>query len=180
MLMKPEPLFEAVESLKTEKTKVLLTSPSGEPFTQKMAHELAKEEHLIVICGHYEGVDERVRQVLVDRDISIGDYVLTSGNLPAMVIVDAVTRLLPGALGSPESEIDESFEDGLLEYPHYTRPEIWEGEAVPPVLLSGHHKNIEQWRHEQSLKITAERRPDLFEKYPHEETDLKKRKADKS
>ena len=120
MLMKPEPLFEAVESLKTEKTKVLLTSPSGEPFTQKMAHELAKEEHLIVICGHYEGVDERVRQVLVDRDISIGDYVLTSGNLPAMVIVDAVTRLLPGALGSPESEIDESFEDGLLEYPQYS------------------------------------------------------------
>ena len=164
MLMKPEPLFEAVESLKSSRTKVLLTSPSGEPFTQKMAHELANEEHLIVICGHYEGVDERVRQVLVDRDISIGDYVLTSGNLPAMVIVDAVTRLLPGALGSPESEIDESFEDGLLEYPQYTRPVEWKGRKVPDVLMSGHHENVAKWQKEQALQITKERRPDLLEK----------------
>ena len=156
MLMKPEPLFEAVESLKTEKTKVLLTSPSGEPFTQKMAHELAKEEHLIVICGHYEGVDERVRQVLVDRDISIGDYVLTSGNLPAMVIVDAVTRLLPGALGSPESEIDESFD------PQYTRPAEFRGWTVPDVLLSGDHKKIAEWRCRESEKRTAAIRPDLL------------------
>lgn len=162
MLMKPEPLFEAVESLKSSKAKVLLTSPSGEPFTQKMAHELANEEHLIVICGHYEGVDERVRQVLVDRDISIGDYVLTSGNLPAMVIVDAVTRLLPGALGSPESEIDESFEDGLLEYPQYTRPAEYRGYRVPEVLLSGNHKQIAEWRRQESERRTGIVRPDLM------------------
>ena len=162
MLMKPEPLFEAVESLKTEKTKVLLTSPCGEPFSQKMAHELAKEEHLIVICGHYEGVDERVRQVLVDRDVSIGDYVLTSGNLPAMVIVDAVTSLLPGALGSPESEVVESFEDGLLEYPQYTRPAEYRGWNVPDVLLSGDHKKIAEWRREESRKRTAAVRPELL------------------
>jgi len=162
MLMKPEPLFEAVESLKSSKAKVLLTSPSGEPFTQKMAHELANEEHLIVICGHYEGVDERVRQVLVDRDISIGDYVLTSGNLPAMVIVDAVTRLLPGALGSPESEIDESFEDGLLEYPQYTRPAEYRGYRVPEVLLSGNHRQIAEWRRQESERRTGIVRPDLM------------------
>ena len=162
MLMKPEPLFEAVESLKSSKAKVLLTSPSGEPFTQKMAHELANEEHLIVICGHYEGVDERVRQVLVDRDISIGDYVLTSGNLPAMVIVDAVTRLLPGALGSPESEIDESFEDGLLEYPQYTRPAEYRGYRVPEVLLSGNHRQIAEWRKQESERRTGIVRPDLM------------------
>ena len=162
MLMKPEPLFEAVESLKSSRTKVLLTSPSGEPFTQKMAHELANEEHLIVICGHYEGVDERVRQVLVDRDISIGDYVLTSGNLPAMVIVDAVTRLLPGALGSPESEIDESFEDGLLEYPQYTRPAEYRGYRVPEVLLSGNHRQIAEWRRQESERRTGIVRPDLM------------------
>ena len=162
MLMKPEPLFEAVESLKNSKTKVLLTSPSGEPFTQRIAHELANEEHLIVICGHYEGVDERVRQVLVDRDISIGDYVLTSGNLPAMVIVDAVTRLLPGALGSPESEIDESFEDGLLEYPQYTRPAEYRGWKVPEVHLSGNHRQIAEWRRREAWKRTGQIRPDLL------------------
>ena len=162
MLMKPEPLFEAVESLKNSKTKVLLTSPSGEPFTQRIAHELANEEHLIVICGHYEGVDERVRQVLVDRDISIGDYVLTSGNLPAMVIVDAVTRLLQGALGSPESEIDESFEDGLLEYPQYTRPAEYRGWKVPEVLLSGNHRQIAEWRRREAWKRTGQIRPDLL------------------
>ena len=162
MLMKPEPLFEAVESLKNSKTKVLLTSPSGEPFTQRIAHELANEEHLIVICGHYEGVDERVRQVLVDRDISIGDYVLTSGNLPAMVIVDAVSRLLPGALGSPESEVDESFEDGLLEYPQYTRPAEYRGWKVPEVLLSGNHRQIADWRRREARKRTELIRPDLL------------------
>lgn len=163
MLMKPEPLFEAVESLKNSKTKVLLTSPSGEPFTQRIAHELANEEHLIVICGHYEGVDERVRQVLVDRDISIGDYVLTSGNLPAMVIVDAVTRLLPGALGSPESEVDESFEDGLLEYPQYTRPAEYRGWKVPEVLLSGNHRQIAEWRRREARRRTERVRPDLLD-----------------
>ena len=141
---------------------MLLTSPSGEPFTQRIAHELANEEHLIVICGHYEGVDERVRQVLVDRDISIGDYVLTSGNLPAMVIVDAVTRLLPGALGSPESEIDESFEDGLLEYPQYTRPAEYRGWKVPEVLLSGNHRQIAEWRRREAQRRTGLIRPDLL------------------
>ncbi|MBE6406719.1 MAG: tRNA (guanosine(37)-N1)-methyltransferase TrmD [Lentisphaerae bacterium] len=164
MLMKVEPLFEAVEDLRKENTLVLMTSPSGEPFNQKMAHELAAKEHIMIICGHYEGVDERVREALVDREVSIGDYVLTSGNLPAMVMVDAVTRLLPGALGSPESEVDESFENGLLEYPQYTRPPVFRGMAVPEVLLSGNHAEIAKWRREQSEQRTAGRRPDLLNK----------------
>lgn len=164
MLMKVEPLFEAVEDLRKENTLVLMTSPSGEPFNQKMAHELAVKEHILIICGHYEGVDERVREALVDREVSIGDYVLTSGNLPAMVMVDAVTRLLPGALGSPESEVDESFENGLLEYPQYTRPPVFRGMEVPEVLLSGNHAEIAKWRREQSEQRTAGRRPDLLNK----------------
>jgi len=164
MLMKVEPLFEAVEDLRKENTLVLMTSPSGEPFNQKMAHELAAKEHIMIICGHYEGVDERVREALVDREVSICDYVLTSGNLPAMVMVDAVTRLLPGALGSPESEVDESFENGLLEYPQYTRPPVFRGMAVPEVLLSGNHAEIAKWRREQSEQRTAGRRPDLLNK----------------
>ncbi len=164
MLMKVEPLFEAVEDLRKENTLVLMTSPSGEQFNQKMAHELAAKEHILIICGHYEGVDERVREALVDREVSIGDYVLTSGNLPAMVMVDAVTRLLPGALGSPESEVDESFENGLLEYPQYTRPPVFRGMEVPEVLLSGNHAEIAKWRREQSEQRTAGRRPDLLNK----------------
>ena len=164
MLMKVEPLFEAVEDLRKENTLVLMTSPSGEPFNQKMAHELAAKEHIMIICGHYEGVDERVREALVDREVSIGDYVLTSGNLPAMVMVDAVTRLLPGALGSPESDVDESFENGLLEYPQYTRPPVFRDMAVPEVLLSGNHAEIAKWRREQSEQRTAGRRPDLLNK----------------
>lgn len=164
MLMKVEPLFEAVEDLRKENTLVLMTSPSGEPFNQKMAHELVAKEHILIICGHYEGVDERVREALVDREVSIGDYVLTSGNLPAMVMVDAVTRLLPGALGSPESEVDESFENGLLEYPQYTRPPVFRGMEVPEVLLSGNHAEIAKWRREQSEQRTAGRRPDLLNK----------------
>ena len=164
MLMKVEPLFEAVEDLRKENTLVLMTSPSGEQFNQKMAHELAAKEHILIICGHYEGVDERVREALVDREVSIGDYVLTSGNLPAMVMVDAVTRLLPGALGSPESDVDESFENGLLEYPQYTRPPVFRGMEVPEVLLSGNHAEIAKWRKMQSEERTAGRRPDLIEK----------------
>ena len=164
MLMKVEPLFEAVEDLRKENTLVLMTSPSGEPFNQKMAHEFAAKEHILIICGHYEGVDERVREALVDREVSIGDYVLTSGNLPAMVMVDAVTRLLPGALGSPESDVDESFENGLLEYPQYTRPPVFRDMAVPEVLLSGNHAEIARWRREQSEQRTAGRRPDLLNK----------------
>lgn len=161
MLMKPEPLFEAVESLKKDGAKVILTTPRGERFSQSMARELSKESHLIVICGHYEGVDERVKTALVDMEISIGDYVLTSGNLPAMVITDAVVRLLPGALGCPESEVDESFSDGLLEYPQYTRPAEFRGLKVPEVLLSGNHAEIEKWRRAESLNSTRTNRPDL-------------------
>ena len=162
MLMKVEPLFEAVEDLRKENTLVLMTSPSGEPFNQKMAHEFAAKEHILIICGHYEGVDERVREALVDREVSIGDYVLTSGNLPAMVMVDAVTRLLPGALGSPESDVDESFENGLLEYPQYTRPIDFEGHTVPQVLLSGDHAKIEKWRYEEAVRLTQKNRPDMI------------------
>ena len=162
MLMKPEPLFEAVESLKNSKTKVLLTSPSGEPFTQRIAHELANEEHLIVICGHYEGVDERVRQVLVDRDISIGDYVLTGGELAAAVISDAIVRLIPGVIGDEQSALSDSFQDNLLAPPVYTRPADYNGWKVPDVLLSGHQRKIEEWRLQQAHERTARLRPDLL------------------
>ena len=162
MLMKVEPLFEAVEDLRSEGTKVIMTSPQGEPFSQAIASELANERHLIFICGHYEGVDDRVRQVLVDRELSIGDYVLTSGNLPAMVMLDAIVRLLPGALGSPESSESESFSDGLLEYPQYTRPAEFRGMKVPDVLLSGNHAQIAAWRLEESRRKTRLRRPDLL------------------
>lgn len=161
MLMKIEPLYEAVQYLKKEDSMVILTSPRGEKFTQATARELASERHLIMICGHYEGVDERVRLSLVDREFSIGDYVLTSGNLPAMVMTDAIVRLLPGALGDPESDRDESFENGLLEYPQYTRPPEFNGLKVPDVLLSGNHAQIEKWRRGEALKSTLENRPDL-------------------
>ncbi len=162
MLMKPEPLFEAVESLRNEDSLVLLTSPQGVRFDQSVAERLSTEKHLVIICGHYEGVDERVREALVDMEVSIGDYVLTSGNLPAMVITDAVTRLLPGALGSPESGVDESFTSGLLEYPQYTRPAEYRGMRVPEVLLSGDHGKIAEWRRSESIKKTGERRPDML------------------
>ncbi len=162
MLMKIEPLYEAVQSLKKENSKVILTSPRGERFTQSAARELSGESHLIILCGHYEGVDERVRLSLVDREFSIGDYILTSGNLPAMVMADAITRLLPGALGDPESDRDESFENGLLEYPQYTRPPEFNGWNVPEILLSGNHAEIEKWRREESLKSTLSKRPDLL------------------
>ena len=163
MLMKPEPLFEAVESLRGENTRVVLTSPTGRPFRQEIASEMAKEKHLLLVCGSYEGFDERVRQSLADDEISIGDYVLTNGALPAMVIVDAVTRLLPGVLGDDESSQDESFCGCLLEYPQYTRPAEFRGMSVPEVLLSGAHAAIEQWRREQSRDRPAQRRPDLLE-----------------
>ena len=163
MLMKPEPLFEAVEALRGEKTRVILTSPAGRPFRQQIARELAAEEHLLLVCGSYEGFDERVRERLAHDEISIGDYVLTNGALPAMVIIDAVTRLLPGVLGDDESSADESFSDRLLEYPQYTRPAEFRGMSVPEVLLSGDHAAIEQWRREQARERTAQRRPDLLE-----------------
>ena len=163
MLMKPEPLFEAVEALRGEKTRVILTSPAGRPFRQEIAQELAGEEHLLLVCGSYEGFDERVRECLADDELSIGDYVLTNGALPAMVIIDAVTRLLPGVLGDDESSVDESFSDGLLEYPQYTRPAEFRGMSVPEVLLSGDHAAIERWRREQARIRTGQRRPDLLE-----------------
>lgn len=164
MVMKPEPLFEAVESVKTEESKVILMSPQGKPFRQSMARELAKESHLIFICGHYEGVDERVREALVDCEVSIGDYVLTNGALPAAVVVDSIVRLLPGVLGGgDEATEEESFTGALLEYPQYTRPAEFRGMKVPGILSSGDHGKVAQWRHEQAVKRTRERRPDLLE-----------------
>ncbi len=162
MLMKLEPLFEAVDDLRGEESTVILTSPQGEPFKQRIAGELSRHKHIIFICGHYEGVDQRVRDGLIDRELSIGDYVLTSGNLAAMVMTDAIVRLIPGVLGSAESEVDESFSNGLLEYPQYTRPPEFQGMKVPEVLLSGHHAAIDQWRHEQALMKTKSVRPDLI------------------
>ena len=161
MLMKVEPLFEAVHALRRNESKVILTSPGGERFNQKLARELSKESHLIIICGHYEGVDERVK-TFVDREISIGDFILTSGNLAAMVMTDAIVRLLPGALGDPQSDQEESFENGLLEYPQYTRPPVFNGMRVPDVLMSGDHQKIEKWRRAESLNRTLDKRPDLF------------------
>jgi len=164
MVLKPEPIFEAVEDLADEKTHVILMAPAGRLFDQALARELLQKERLLFICGSYEGVDERVREALVDDEISIGDYVLTNGGLPAMVVIEAVTRLLPGVLGDEESAVDESFSHGLLEYPHYTRPAEFRGMKVPEILLSGHHAEIEKWRAEQARKRTAERRPDLLDK----------------
>jgi tRNA (guanine37-N1)-methyltransferase len=162
MLLKPEPLFEAIESLRREKTRVVLFSPAGRKFDQGIARELAQQEDLLFITGHYEGFDERVRESLVDDELSIGDYVLTNGALPVMVVVDAVTRLLPGVLGDDESSLDESFSHGLLEYPQYTRPAEFRGMKVPDVLLSGNHAEIAKWRREQAKLKTEANRPDLL------------------
>lgn len=163
MVLKPEPLYEAAESLAGPKTRVILMGPSGRKFTQEIARELAGYEHLLLIAGSYEGIDDRVRQGLAHDELSIGDYVLTNGALPVMVIIDVVTRLLPGVLGDEESAKEESFSHGLLEYPHYTRPAEFRGMKVPEILLSGHHAEIAKWRHEQALERTRERRPDLLE-----------------
>jgi len=162
MLLKPEPIFEAVESLASEMTRVILLTPAGRKFNQEIARELTQREHLLLVCGSYEGFDERVREHLADDELSIGDYVLTNGALPAMVIIDAVTRLLPGVLGDDESSRDESFSHGGLEYPHYTRPADFRGMKVPEVLLSGNHAEIGKWRREQAVKRTKEQRPDLM------------------
>ncbi len=162
MLMKIEPLAEAVDDLRRDNSLVILTSPQGEPFKQQTARELSQVEHIIFICGHYEGVDQRVRELLVDRELSIGDYVLTNGNLAAMVMTDAIVRLLPGVLGSPDSEVDESFAAGLLEYPQYTKPPEFGGLKVPEILLSGNHGAIREWRHAQAVAKTARVRPDLL------------------
>ena len=163
MVMMPQPLCDAIKKIKgRRKAHVIYTSPAGKPFTQSHAKRLTKQKNLIIICGHYEGIDERIRQTLVDEEISIGDYVLTGGEIPAMVMVDAITRLLPGVLGKEASLEHESFEDNLLEGPHYTRPADFRGMKVPDVLLSGHHKTIEQWRQAQALERTKKMRPDLL------------------
>ena len=164
MVLKPEPIFEAVESLATAQTRVVLLGPTGRRFDQTIARELTQYENLLFICASYEGVDERVREAVAHDELSIGDYVLTNGNLPAMVIIDAVARLLPGVLGDDTSAHDESFSHGLLEYPHYTRPAEFREMKAPEVLLSGNHAEIEKWRHEQALARTAKMRPDLLEK----------------
>ena len=162
MLLKPEPIFEAVESLKREKTRVVMMSPSGRKFDQAIARELAQQEHLLIVTGHYEGFDERIREGLADDELSIGDYVLTNGALPAMVVIDTVTRLLPGVLGDDASSTEESFSHGLLEYPQWTRPAEFRGMKVPDVLVSGNHAEIAKWRAEQAKKRTQEQRPDLI------------------
>jgi tRNA (guanine37-N1)-methyltransferase len=164
MLMKPKPIFEAVENLAGEGTWVVLLTPAGRVFNQSVARELSRREHLLFICASYEGVDDRVREALVDEELSIGDYVLTNGALPAMVVMDSVIRLLPGVLGDDASSDDESFSGGLLEYPQYTRPSVFRGMKVPEVLLSGNHAEINRWRKEQARLRTSERRPDLLEK----------------
>ena len=167
MLMQAGPVFGAYQSIakKTEKKpRVIYLSPQGQTFSQEMAEDFAKEEELVFLCGHYEGIDERVLEEIVTDYVSIGDYVLTGGELPAMVMIDAISRLLPGVLHNDASAEFESFQDNLLEYPQYTRPEEWHGKKVPEVLLSGHHVNIEKWRREQSVIRTAKRRPDLLEK----------------
>ncbi|MDT3493097.1 tRNA (guanosine(37)-N1)-methyltransferase TrmD [Bacillus toyonensis] len=166
MVLTPQPIFDAVEDLTKEterKPRVVLMCPQGERFTQKKAEELAEEEHLIFVCGHYEGYDERIREHLVTDEISIGDYVLTGGELASMVITDSVVRLLPGVLGNHASQVEDSFSTGLLEHPHYTRPADFRGMKVPDVLMSGNHKNIDEWRHKESLRRTYTRRPDLLE-----------------
>ncbi|KHF39801.1 tRNA (guanosine(37)-N1)-methyltransferase TrmD [Halalkalibacter okhensis] len=167
MVLRAQPFFDAVDDLVKEgqkRPRVVMLCPQGERYSQKKAEEFSKEEHLILLCGHYEGYDERVREYLVTDEVSIGDYVLTGGELGAMVIADSVTRLLPGVLGNEESAVTDSFSTGLLEHPHYTRPAEYRGMRVPDILLSGHHKNIEEWRSRESLKRTWERRPDLLER----------------
>lgn len=161
MVIKPDVVYDAYKSIKYKNAKVIYMSPQGKKLNQEKVEELAKERHLIILCGHYEGIDQRVLDEIVDEEISIGDYVLTGGELPAMVLIDSVSRYIEGVL-THESIAEESFSNGLLEYPQYTRPEVFNGIKVPEVLLSGHHENINKWRKEQSLKITKKKRPELL------------------
>lgn len=170
MVLKPQPIFDALEQIAAptsegKKPRVILLCPQGKRFTQKKAEELASEEQLVFVCGHYEGYDERIREFAVTDEISIGDFVLTGGELGAMVIIDSVVRLLPGVLGNEDSPVLDSYSSGLLEHPHYTRPADFRGMKVPDVLLSGNHKHIEEWRQKESLRRTYERRPDLLDSY---------------
>nr|HAC3503313.1 tRNA (guanosine(37)-N1)-methyltransferase TrmD [Listeria monocytogenes] len=170
MLLKAQPIFDAVQAVKEKqpetKPRVILMDPAGKRFDQKMAEEFAEEEYLVFICGHYEGYDERIREHLVTDEVSIGDYILTGGEIGAMIVMDSVIRLLPGVLGNKDSAVTDSFSTGLLEHPHYTRPADFRGMKVPDILLSGNHAWIEEWRDKESLKRTYERRPDLLKNYP--------------
>ena len=162
MLLKPDVVYRAVNSVKNKGSRVIYLTPSGKTLTQNKVKELTNCDHLILLCGHYEGIDQRVIDKVVDEEISIGDYVLTGGELPAMVLIDSISRYVPGVLAETSTD-EESFSEGLLEYPQYTRPEVFEGEKVPDVLLSGHHENIRKWRREKSLEITLKKRPDMLE-----------------
>ena len=179
MVMKPDPIFEAVESVigplqdSPQQVPIILLTPQGRVFTQRVAEELSRYERIALLCGRYEGVDERIREHLVSDEVSIGDYVLTGGELPALIVIDAVSRLLPGVLGDPDGAQDDSHSMGLLEYPHYTRPPTFRGWSVPDVLLSGDHARIEKWRREQALGRTLNKRPDMLEKADLSEADKK-------
>ena len=171
MLMQAQPVFDCHKAIQDKighKARVIFMTPKGRTFNQSIAEELSKEEDLIILCGHYEGIDERVLEEIVTDEISIGDYVLTGGEMAAMVVIDAVSRLVPGVLSNEESGITESFSGNLLEYPQYSRPEIWMGKKIPDVLLSGNHKEVEKWRLEKSIEVTRQKRPDLYEKYQRE------------
>ena len=170
MVMMPDVVYDAYKSLNPKDAKVIYMSPQGQKLNQKKVVELSKEKHIILLCGHYEGIDQRVIDEIVDEEISIGDYVLTGGELPAMIVIDSVSRYIEGVLRD-DSTKEESFSEGLLEYPQYTRPEVFNGKQVPEVLLSGHHENIDKWRREQSLKNTKKKRPDLLENIELSEKD---------
>jgi len=176
MVMKVEPVARALDDIvphRDVETQIILLTPQGESFTQEIAETLSRCSRIVLICGHYEGIDERIREHLIDREISVGDYVLTGGELPAMIMVDAIARLVPCVLGNDDSARQDSFSNGLLEGPHYTRPQEYRGWKVPDVVLSGHHKEIENWRRRKSLERTLKRRPDLLEKIELSEEDRK-------
>ena len=171
MVMMPDVVYDAYQSVASKDAKVIYMSPQGKPLNQKKVEGLAKQKHLIILCGHYEGIDQRVLDKIVDEEISIGDYVLTGGEIPAMVLMDSVSRYIEGVL-KQDSVKEESFSNGLLEYPQYTRPEIFQGEKVPEILLTGHHRNIEKWRQEQAIKITKQKRPDLLKQKGNNEVQI--------
>lgn len=165
MVMSPEPIYDAIASVRRQDSKVIYLSPQGKKLNQKILNNLSKESHLILLCGHYEGIDNRIIENYIDEEISIGDYVLTGGELPAMVLIDGITRLLPGVLSSEDSYLDESHYDGILEHPQYTRPRVFNNISVPEILLSGNHKKIVDWRRYESLKVTLIKRPDLLKDF---------------
>ena len=176
MIMTPQPLFDAIKSVKTSNAHTVYMSPKGKVLSQQKVEDLAKLKEMIIVCGHYEGIDQRIIDLCIDEEISIGDYVLTGGELPAMVLVDSVARYIPNVLGNEETTNDESFSAGLLEYPQWTRPAEFEGLRVPQVLLDGNHKEVDRWRLEKSVEITKKNRPDLYRKYIRKQQKLEKKK----